>query len=61
MAQKGIEVVIAIIPPTAPGTSKRAVYDPDITAGLLAYEVGALVKKMLKTPKKRKPKAEPAA
>ena len=62
VAQRGIQVLLAIIPPDSPGASIRVVYDPDLTPGLLAYEVGNQVKKLAKriTPKKPKEEAPPA-
>jgi len=59
MAQRGIEVIVAIILPDGPGTSFREVYDPDITPGLLSYGVAARVQKAVK--KLRKPKKAPEA
>ena len=55
MAQKGIQVVIAILPPDKPGTSIRMVYDPDIAPGLLAFELGQAIGKAVK---KINPKAK---
>lgn len=60
MAQRGIQILIAVIPPDAPGTSLRSVYDPDIPPQLLSYEVGQAVAKIVKKMKKpaRAPKVE---
>ncbi len=59
MSEKGISVVVGVVPPDKPGFTLRLVYDPDITPGLLAYEVGGAIQKAIK--RLGKPKPEPKA
>lgn len=53
MAQKGIQVVVAIIPPDSPGSSVRLVYDPDLPAGLLGHEIASAAVKVIKKMRKK--------
>ena len=53
MAERGISVVIAIIPPDSPGISHRVIYDPDLPPSLLGFEVNRLTVGLVKKMKKR--------
>ena len=45
---RGLQVIVAVIPPDSPGQSIRVSYDPDITHGILAYEISRAAAKLLK-------------
>jgi hypothetical protein len=53
VAQKGIQVLIAIIPSDSPGSSIRTVFDPDLPPGLLGHEIGMASVKLIKKMRKK--------